>query len=205
MALCDAGSLSILKFSDFMSICNHFSQVDASVLSVYTDESLKNFGTVNCSAGAAAFFEDIGLGLGVGVVSLMSSTMVELQAIALALECVLLSSSVCLFLDSQSALNACKSELSLTCPDFCNQCWIECQHIFNVIYNKNLRVNWHKVKSHSGVLGNECADMIAGTASFLSWCLPPRVDECFIVADSNMISGNFRHFVCDIFHSVCYT
>ncbi|KAG9302501.1 hypothetical protein G9A89_007205 [Geosiphon pyriformis] len=139
-ALCGAGSLNILNFSDFVSICNHLSQVDVSVLSVCIDRSLKNLGTINCSADAAAFFENIGLGLGVGVMDLMFSTLAELQAIVLALECVPLSSFVCLFLDSQSALDTC---------------------------NKNLRVNWHKVKGYSSVLGNECANMIADTTSLL--------------------------------------
>ncbi|KAG9294261.1 hypothetical protein G9A89_021620 [Geosiphon pyriformis] len=180
MALCGTGLLNILEFSDCVSICNYLSQVNANVLSVYTDGSLKNFGTANYSAGVAAFFEDIGLGLGVGVMSLMSSILVESQAIVLALECVLLSSSVHLFLDSQSALDAYKSELGLVAPDFCN--------------HKNLKISWHKVKGHSGVLENKCADMIVGTASLSGWCHPPHMDEHFIVADDNIVSGNSRHF-----------
>ncbi|KAG9304837.1 hypothetical protein G9A89_016867 [Geosiphon pyriformis] len=204
-ALCDTGFLNILEFSDCVSICNHLSQVNASMLSVYIDRSLKNFGIVNCSAGATAFFKDIGVSLGVGVIDLMSFTLAKLQAIVLALECVLLSSSVHLFLDNQSALDACKSELGLVISDFCNQYWIERRHIFNIIHSKNLRISWHKVKGHSGVLGNKCADMIAGTASLLGWCLPLHVDKHFIVADSNIVSGNFRYFVCDIFYFVCHT
>ncbi|KAG9302515.1 hypothetical protein G9A89_007219 [Geosiphon pyriformis] len=203
-ALCGAGSLNILNSNDFVSIYNCLSQVDASVLSVYTDRSLKNLGTINYSISAAVFFENIGLRLDVGIMGLMFSTLMELQVIVLALECVPLFSSVCLFLDSQSALDAYKSELGLACPNFCNQYWIECQHIFNVIHSKNLRVSWHKMKGHSGVLGNKCADMIASTTSLLGWCFPSHVDEHFIVADGNMVSSNFRHFVCDIFHSVCY-
>ncbi|KAG9291305.1 hypothetical protein G9A89_021807 [Geosiphon pyriformis] len=195
-ALCGAGFLNVLKSSNFVSICNHLLQVDASILSVYTNGFLKNFGTVNCSTGAAVFFENIGLDLGVGVMSLMSSTLAKLQAIVLALECIPLSSSVRLFLNSQSALDACKSELGLY--------WIERQHIFNVIHSKNLRVSWHKIKGHSGVSGNECANMIASTAFLLGWCLPSYVDKYFIVADSNIVSGNFRHFVHDIFCSVCH-
>ncbi|KAG9297106.1 hypothetical protein G9A89_019387 [Geosiphon pyriformis] len=50
VALCGTGPLNILEFSDYVSICDHLSQVDASVLSVYTDGFLKDFGTVNCSA-----------------------------------------------------------------------------------------------------------------------------------------------------------
>ncbi|KAG9296806.1 hypothetical protein G9A89_002203 [Geosiphon pyriformis] len=62
-------------------------------------------------AGATVFFDGVDLGLGVEVFGLVSSTMAELQTIALALECVSSSSSVHLFSDSQMALDACKSEL----------------------------------------------------------------------------------------------
>ncbi|KAG9296989.1 hypothetical protein G9A89_008575 [Geosiphon pyriformis] len=171
MALCSVGSLNILEFSDFVSVCDCLSQVDTSVLSVYTDGFLKNLGTVNCRANTIAFFEDIGSGLGVGVLGLMSLTLVELQAIVLSLECVFLSSSVCLFSNSQSTLDVCKSELGM-----------------------NLRVSWHKVKDHSGVSENEHANVIAGNASFLGWRLSPHVNEHFIVANGNLVSGNFRHF-----------
>ncbi|KAG9287941.1 hypothetical protein G9A89_017536 [Geosiphon pyriformis] len=113
-------SLNILRFHNFVSVRDHLSRVSLSDISVYTDGSLKNLGTAGCKAGAAAFFEDIGLGLNIGISGLMSSTLAELQAIALALECVLLSSSVYLFSDSQSVLNVCKTKLGLVCPDFHN-------------------------------------------------------------------------------------
>ncbi|KAG9302715.1 hypothetical protein G9A89_005189 [Geosiphon pyriformis] len=53
-----------------ISVCNN--------LSVYTDSSLKNLGTIGCRAGAAAFFENINLGLSVSVHSLVLSTLAEL-------------------------------------------------------------------------------------------------------------------------------
>ncbi|KAG9288511.1 hypothetical protein G9A89_015717 [Geosiphon pyriformis] len=80
--------------------------VDAPCLSVYMDGSLSGLGTVDVRAGAAIFFEDINLGLGVGVSGLVFSTLMELQAIALVLECVLFSHLIDLFLDSQAALDA---------------------------------------------------------------------------------------------------
>ncbi|KAG9305872.1 hypothetical protein G9A89_016524 [Geosiphon pyriformis] len=101
----DVGSLNILESSDFASVCDHLSQVGADSLSVYTDRSLSNLNTVGCRTGAAAFFEDIDLGLGVSVSGLMSSTLAELQAIALALKSILPLSSVRLFSDNQSALD----------------------------------------------------------------------------------------------------
>ncbi|KAG9300166.1 hypothetical protein G9A89_010576 [Geosiphon pyriformis] len=138
---------------------------------------------------------NINLGLDIGVLGLMLSTLVELQTIVLALECVLLLSSVKLFSDSQSALDACKSELGLACPDFHNQCWIERCHIVNVIYNKNLKVSWHKIKDHSGISENEHTDAIAGDASLSDWYLPYYLGECFIVANGSVVSDNSRYFV----------
>ncbi|KAG9305429.1 hypothetical protein G9A89_021147 [Geosiphon pyriformis] len=189
---------------DYASVCGHLSQVVSGSLSVYTDGSLRSLGTAGCRTGAAAFFEDIGLGLGVGISGLMSSTLVELQVIALAMECVPSSCSVCVFSNSQSALSTCESEIDLVCPDFCNQCWVERQHIINVIHSKNLRVSWHKVKGHSGVSGNEYSDEIAGVVFLSSWHLHPCLDEHFLVADGGVISGNLRHFVCNICQLICH-
>ncbi|KAG9289472.1 hypothetical protein G9A89_008033 [Geosiphon pyriformis] len=201
--LANIGPLNILGSSGFVSVCDCLLQVNARVLLVYTDGSLRNLSTVGCEAGAVAFFEDIGVGLGVGVSGLMSSTMAELQTIALALKCVPVFSVVYLFSDSQSALDAYKSELGLVVPDFCNWYWVEHWHIANVIYSKGLRVNWHKVKSHSGISGNEHADVIAGAVFVSDWFLPPRLDEHFLMADGNVVSVNSKHFVRDTFHAMC--
>ncbi|KAG9295818.1 hypothetical protein G9A89_009047 [Geosiphon pyriformis] len=98
--------LNILNSGNFASVCNCFSQIGSDSLFVYMDKFLKNLGTVDYKAGIAAFFEDINLGLRVSILDMMLSIMAELQAIVLALKCVLLSSSVYLFSDSQSALDA---------------------------------------------------------------------------------------------------
>ncbi|KAG9297318.1 hypothetical protein G9A89_002007 [Geosiphon pyriformis] len=171
-------------------------------LSIYTDGSLSNLRTVDMKAGAAVFFEDIDMGLGVGVSGLMSSTLTELMAIALALECVPFSCSVDLFSDSQAVLDACKLKMELVYPDFRNRCWIEHCHIVNIIRHKNLRVNWCKVKGHSGVIGNEWADKLARTAVLSGWHLPHFVNERYLRSDGTAISGNSRHFVWDVFWSV---
>ncbi|KAG9306566.1 hypothetical protein G9A89_004763 [Geosiphon pyriformis] len=191
LVLGNSGSLNILESGEYVSVHNCFLATGANSLSVYTDGSLSNLGM------------DIGLGLGVSVSGLMSSTLAELQAIVLALECVPSSSSVYLFSDSQSALNACRSELGLVCPNFCNQCWVECHYIVNLICSKKLGISFYKVKGHSGIPGNEHVDAIAGATSFSNWYLPPCLSECFLTADGGIVFGNSRHFVCDIYHSVC--
>ncbi|KAG9289210.1 hypothetical protein G9A89_022520 [Geosiphon pyriformis] len=171
-------------------------------MSVILDGSLSGLGTLGMKAGAAVFFEDIDLSLGVKVSGLVSSIMVELQAIALTLKCVPFSHSVNLFTDSQTALDAYKSESILTHPDFRNWCWIKCHHIADVIYCKNLDVNWVKVRGHSGVLSNKHADVFAKAAVFSNMHLPHIINKHFFMAGDTIVSGNFRHFVCDVFRSI---
>ncbi|KAG9297709.1 hypothetical protein G9A89_011224 [Geosiphon pyriformis] len=80
--------LDILEFSEFGLIYNQLWDLEADSFSIYTDESLKGLGNVDIKTGAAVFFEDISLSLGVRVSGLMFSTLVELQAIMLAFKCV---------------------------------------------------------------------------------------------------------------------
>ncbi|KAG9302478.1 hypothetical protein G9A89_006442 [Geosiphon pyriformis] len=195
-------SLNICGSSDFLSVCNHLSQVGSDSLSVYTDSSFKNLDTIGCWAGAAVFFEDINLGLSISVHGLVLSTLAELQTIILALECIPRSCSVCLFLDSQAALDACKLKLNLMHSDFCNWCWVKHQHINNIICSKNLKVTWCKVKSHFSILGNDCADSLADTSFFSGWFLSSYIGEHFLVANGGTVSGNSRHFVQDVFRAV---
>ncbi|KAG9299206.1 hypothetical protein G9A89_013854 [Geosiphon pyriformis] len=117
------GFLNIFNSGNFASVCNHLSWIGSDSLSVYTDGSLKDLDTVGCKAGAATFFKDINLSLGIGVLGIMSSTMAELQAIVLALECVLLSSS---------------SELGLVYLNFRNQYWVKSH--FGILENKHANV-----------------------------------------------------------------
>ncbi|KAG9305820.1 hypothetical protein G9A89_001109 [Geosiphon pyriformis] len=138
------------------------------------DGFLSGLGTHNIKAGAAVFFEDINSGLDV----------------------------INLFSDNQAALDACKSESLLVCPDFKNQCWIEHCHIVNIIHQKNLDVNWIKVKGYSSILGNVRADALAKDAVFSSWQLPYIVSEHFLKTDGTAISSNSRCFVCGVFQSV---
>ncbi|KAG9295569.1 hypothetical protein G9A89_003872 [Geosiphon pyriformis] len=129
LPLDDGGSLNILYLCGFSAINANLLCSDVGHLSVYTDGSLSGLGSVNMKARAAVFFEDISMDLDVGVSGLMSSTLTELQVIALVLECIPLFCSIDLFSNSQAALDACKLELNLVHLDYRNQYWIECCHI----------------------------------------------------------------------------
>ncbi|KAG9301979.1 hypothetical protein G9A89_021023 [Geosiphon pyriformis] len=163
---------------NFGVICDNLSATDAACLSVYMDGSLSDLETVVMKAGAAVFFENINSNLGVGVSGLVSSTISELQAIALALECVPFFCAVDLFSDSQVALDAYKSESLLAHPDFRN------------------------FKSHLGISDNEHADKLAKNTALSTWHLPHLVSKCFLRAGGNVVSGNSRHFVCNVFQSI---
>ncbi|KAG9300332.1 hypothetical protein G9A89_011405 [Geosiphon pyriformis] len=152
------------KLSLSGSLANFFLFPGGVPMSAVLDESLKNLDTVTKRAGAAAFFKDVNLGLGINVLDLMLSILAKIQAIVLVLECVLSSSF----------------------------CWVKHWHIVNIICGKNLNVSWHKVKSYSGVLGNEHADVLAGAASLSGWYFLLHLDEHFIVADDIAVSGNSK-------------
>ncbi|KAG9289485.1 hypothetical protein G9A89_008046 [Geosiphon pyriformis] len=65
---------------------------------------------------------NLDLSIGTKVGELVFSTMAELQAIALALECVSPDSSVVVYSNSQAVLDACVAESVLVSSDFCNCC-----------------------------------------------------------------------------------
>ncbi|KAG9295513.1 hypothetical protein G9A89_013542 [Geosiphon pyriformis] len=143
------------------------------VISVYTNELLKDLGSCKIKCNATAYFSDLNLGIGVRVDELVSLTIAELQTIALALECVPLNSSV-----------------------------IEQCGIINLIKGNQLDVSWYKVKGHLGVISNKCADKLASLAADSDLALPVLVKERFIKADRVAVSENICHFACEIFKSV---
>ncbi|KAG9295345.1 hypothetical protein G9A89_013374 [Geosiphon pyriformis] len=188
---------SVLCFSNAGGILGYMR-----VISVYTDRLLRDLGSCEMKCGAAAYFFDLDLSISARVGGLVSSTMVELQAIALALECVSPDSLVVVFLDSQAVLNACVAELALVSLDFYNRCWIEWHDILNLIKGKQLDVFWRKVKEHSGVIGNECVNKLASLAAGSPLELPVLVKERFIKTGRVAMSRNVCHFAHKIFRSV---
>ncbi|KAG9286096.1 hypothetical protein G9A89_022773 [Geosiphon pyriformis] len=125
--------LNILEFQEFKLVCDQLFCISTGNLSVYMDGSLRDLNTIWKKTGAAVFFDNIGLGLGMRVTGLLFFTLVELQAIVLVLECVPFLSSIHLHSNSQAALDACKSELCFICLDFHVWCWVEHQHIVDIV------------------------------------------------------------------------
>ncbi|KAG9304500.1 hypothetical protein G9A89_020064 [Geosiphon pyriformis] len=151
---------NVLISSQFSNVKNSLLEVWSDSIFVFTDGSLKGLGSTDMAGGAMAFFLEIRLGIGVKIVGLLSSTMAELQAVALALECVSFSCSV----------------------------EMERRHIANLVNQKNIFVVWSKVKDHFGVVDNDCADMLAGISAHSFLLLPTNVREYFMMANDMPIS-----------------
>ncbi|KAG9284840.1 hypothetical protein G9A89_003763 [Geosiphon pyriformis] len=101
---------SIQNVSDMNSIDVIYSNLRNASLSdilIYTNSSVKNFGTFSAAGGAATYFSDLGLHVGVEVHGLLLSILAEMQAVALALKYVSAFSKVTVFSDSQTFLDAC--------------------------------------------------------------------------------------------------
>ncbi|KAG9306256.1 hypothetical protein G9A89_016160 [Geosiphon pyriformis] len=162
-------SSNFLCSSDYLHVCKCLHEVWAGELNIYTDGSLSGLGTKDVACGAVAFFFEIGSGMGIRVQDLLSSTLAELQIIALVLECAPLSCSVVLHSDSQAALNACI-----------------------------------KVKRHSGVVGNDHADILAHAVVHSGLVFSAEILYKFFVADGQTIFGNACHFICDIYYTICW-
>ncbi|KAG9295347.1 hypothetical protein G9A89_013376 [Geosiphon pyriformis] len=56
-----------------------------------------------------------------------------------------------------------------------------------------------------GVSENEHTDMIVGVTFLFNWYFLLHLGEHFIMVDGGVVSGNSRHFVYDIYYSVCCT
>ncbi|KAG9299839.1 hypothetical protein G9A89_003383 [Geosiphon pyriformis] len=170
----DLPVLNVLDSIEFLDVCNNLLNVWSDYIKVYTDGSLKNAGSAEVTCGAMAYFLAANVSIRVRVFSLLSSTLTELQAIALALECVLASCTVTLYSDSQSAIDVCVSKTSLPLSDF------------------------HKV------LSNIKADELASKTTTSSFTLSVGIQKWFLVAENTAMSGNAHHFICNIYQSICH-
>ncbi|KAG9288607.1 hypothetical protein G9A89_006708 [Geosiphon pyriformis] len=189
-----SGFEDITGSSGFSDVKDDLHEIWFSLFEVYTDGSLKDVGSAGVAGRAAVNFFALDHSVGVFVIGLLFSTMTELQAVALFLECVPSLSTVVLHLDSQAAINVCVSELSSAAPDFHNQCWIKRHHIFNLVKEKDLSISWVKVKGHSGIHGNVETDLVAGETVQSSFRLLAGVWEQFLVTKNTVVSDNACYF-----------
>ncbi|KAG9302831.1 hypothetical protein G9A89_009608 [Geosiphon pyriformis] len=83
-----SGHLNILESNVFFTVKDGLHDVWSDCFEVYTDGSLKRAGSANVTCGATAYFLALDLSVGVVVYGLLSSTLAELQTVALFLECV---------------------------------------------------------------------------------------------------------------------
>ncbi|KAG9285789.1 hypothetical protein G9A89_013214 [Geosiphon pyriformis] len=114
--------LDVLGSEEFSEIQSCLYELWSNSFEVFTNSSLINAESGDVGGGAAAYFSAVNLSISVKISGLLSSTLTELQAVVLALECVLSFCTVVLYLDSQAAINACVFEVSSTVPDFCVPC-----------------------------------------------------------------------------------
>ncbi|KAG9295425.1 hypothetical protein G9A89_013454 [Geosiphon pyriformis] len=157
--------MSILDSEKFSTVVSRLHEVWSDSFKVFMDGLLKNFGGADVASDAVAFFSAIDMSIGIKIHGLLSSTMAELQAIALSLECVPSSCTVVVHTDSQAAIDVCISEMSLSVPDFRSSYWLERHQIFDLVHKKNLSIYWVKIKGYSGVDRNVKADAAAGDAT----------------------------------------
>ncbi|KAG9305929.1 hypothetical protein G9A89_016582 [Geosiphon pyriformis] len=140
----DLWTMNVCSLDAVFRLGQCLSSVNMEVVSVYTNGSLRDLGLCKMKYSATAYFSDLDLSISAKVGGLVSSTMAELQTIALALECVSLGSSIMVYSDSQTALDVCVVESALVFSDFHNCYWMERHGIINLIKRKQLDVSWHK-------------------------------------------------------------
>ncbi|KAG9288797.1 hypothetical protein G9A89_023094 [Geosiphon pyriformis] len=157
-----------------LDVLNSVKFSNSGLFDIYTNGFLRNARTTNVAGSMTAYFPSVNLSVGVKVQSLLSSTLSELQVVALVLECISFSCIVVLYLNSQTAIDTCVFEI----------------------------VKWVKIKGHSGVIDNVEADAAAGCATCFKLSLPIRVHECFLVAEATAVFGNVYYFVRDVFQSI---
>ncbi|KAG9298305.1 hypothetical protein G9A89_002793 [Geosiphon pyriformis] len=178
---------SVLDLASFANIHEEIHGLWADEIDVYTDGSLRSLGMFQVACDAAVYFPGLNKGLKVEVHGVLSSTLAELQAVALALKCIPASVSVALHTDSQVAIDACVAESGLLQPDCRNSCWIERHHVVNLIESKDLTVCWIKVKGYAGIAGNVLADILAEQAVHSGVSLPARINCRYVVADDRPV------------------
>ncbi|KAG9285331.1 hypothetical protein G9A89_010806 [Geosiphon pyriformis] len=152
--------------SEYLLVLKHES------IEVYTDGSINSLGSIGVYGGTAAYFPRANISIGVKVLGSLSSTLVELQAITLALDCVPISSTVELFTDSQALLDICKFDIDMS------------------------------IKGHSDIIENEQVDFLANITVFSKSMLSLDVPYHFLRVKDRPVSENACYFIKNLFNAV---
>ncbi|KAG9301447.1 hypothetical protein G9A89_018119 [Geosiphon pyriformis] len=142
------------------------------------DDSIKGLGSLSVHGGAAAYFPDANVSIVVKVDGLLSSTLVELQVIALALECVFAFRSVNLFTDSQASLDLCKSGGGVIedRPVSRNAC-----HIAKKLFNAVHSVGW-EAKCVGSFISVDLCNCFDKTKTFCVWHPDGKIKSGYTMA-----------------------
>ncbi|GBB97307.1 hypothetical protein RclHR1_02960020 [Rhizophagus clarus] len=186
------------------------------ILDIYTDGSMQLGHIENTISHYAADVSLLTMGAGVFVdrtdsqpITISSrlkdwpsSTCAELVAIFLALLITPMTTNINLYTDSQCALDAInnwkaqRTNLRLKQPN--NLLLIKICMILN---EKALNIHWHKVKGHTGIYGNDQADIAANIGLSSQNCFNNSIDfinhdlRFFPRFDSIPIENNLRKFI----------
>ncbi|KAG9303721.1 hypothetical protein G9A89_018618 [Geosiphon pyriformis] len=95
----DLPVLDVLDSNEFLDVHSSLLDVWSDHIEIYTDGSLKGAGSAKITCRAVAYFPAANMSIRIRVFGLLFSTLAELQAIALALECVPASCNVALYSD----------------------------------------------------------------------------------------------------------
>ncbi|KAG9306546.1 hypothetical protein G9A89_004743 [Geosiphon pyriformis] len=198
---------NILDLIEFVKIRDRLLGVGTDSISVYTDGSLAGLGTVDMWAGAAIFFDSVDLGLGVKVSGLVSSTMAELQAIALALECVPPFSSIHLFSDIKEHFGV----IGNKCVDALATAATMSEHFFPLRVNAcYILVSGMAVSGNSRhFIGSGSRVLITSLHGNVDWCRSSLVwhSDIHMAADSTgkCSAGACTYFMKALYHQLSVT
>ncbi|KAG9286753.1 hypothetical protein G9A89_012303 [Geosiphon pyriformis] len=156
-------------------------------VTIFTDGSVKNFGSLDARDNATTYFPDVNASIRVKMNELLSSTLVELQAIVLAL--------------NQASLNMYNFGSSMSGPNFHDKCWIKKKHICHVISRKSLSITWNKVKDYSGIVGNKYANFYADATTIFKSFLSLVIFYCFLNVEDRPVSENAYYIAKKLFNA----
>lgn len=134
------------------------------ILQVYTDGSCANPGTLQAKAGAGVYIPAYNIRVSYSVPGKQTNNRGELWAVIQAIRYIInlkefIDQTIEVHLDSAYVMGNLKSHNKLNLD-----LWSELQNLVN-----NYKITWVKEKAHSGLYGNELADLLAKKIAFSNY------------------------------------